>query len=283
MIGAHVSIAGGVENAPENGRKLRCEAVQIFTRNQRQWTAPPLGEEGARSFRLALEKAGIRGAIAHASYLFNMAGDGATLRRSREGLRDEWNRAEALGLSGLVLHPGSHLGRGELEGIDRIIDSLDAVEGRRPAGRTRLLLETTAGQGSNLGYRFEQIAAILAGVRHGERFGACLDTAHVFAAGYDIRTAEGLQAVLEEFDRVIGLDRLGAFHLNDSKAPLGSRIDRHEHIGKGKIGRDPFRVLVNEPRFRDLPMVLETPGGEDHYRKNLAALRRLMAPRKASS
>ncbi len=283
MIGAHVSIAGGVENAPENGRRLRCQAIQIFTRGQRQWTAHPLRDESVRGFRAAMERTGIRGAIAHASYLFNLAGDGATLRRSREGLRDEWTRAEALGLSGLVLHPGSHLGRGEQDGIGRIIDSLDAVEGRLPGGRARILIETTAGQGSNLGYRFEQIAAMLAGVRHPERFGVCLDTAHVFAAGYDIRTAEGLRSVLEEFDRVVGLDRLGAFHLNDSKAPFGSRVDRHEHIGKGKIGREPFRALVNDPRFRGLPMVLETPGGEEHYGRNLSILRRLMASRPRGS
>ena len=275
MIGAHVSVAGGVEKGPENGRRLGCEAIQIFTRSQRKWRSPPLAPGSARAFRLQRDALGIRGAIAHASYLFNLAGNGAVLKRSRVGLIDEWDRAEGLGLDGLVLHPGAHLGAGEEAGLDRIVDSLDRVEGRRPRHRTPILLEVTAGQGSCLGYRLEHLQAILRGLRRPERFGVCLDTAHLFAAGYDIRTASGMESVLREFHRRVGIENLKAFHLNDSKAPLGSRVDRHEHIGRGKIGLEPFRVLVNHPRLKRIPMILETPGGEIAYRRNLATLKGL--------
>lgn len=279
MIGAHVSIAGGVENGPGNGARLGCEAIQIFTRSQRQWRPPPFRRECARSFRLEMDAGGLRGAIAHASYLFNLAGDGATLALSREGLLDEWDRAEALGLSALVLHPGAHCGAGEAAGLSRIIDSLDRVERRRPRHRSLILLETTAGQGSCLGYRFRQLAAVLDGVRRTERFGVCLDTAHVFAAGYDIRAEAGLRSTLGEFDREVGLYRLKAMHLNDSRAALGSRVDRHEHIGRGQIGLRPFRALVNDRRFRDVPKILETPGGDSSYPMNLATLKGLMTAR----
>lgn len=275
MIGAHVSIAGGVEHGPENGLVLGCEAIQIFTRSQRQWHPPALRRESLRSFRVNLDAAGLGTAIAHASYLFNLAGDGATLERSREGLLDEWDRAEKLGLAALVLHPGAHLGAGEAEGIARIADSLNRIERRRPRHKARILLEGTAGQGSCLGYRFEQLAAMLEGLERPERFGVCLDTAHLFAAGYDIRTAEGLASVLAGFDRVVGLGEVRAFHLNDSKTPLGSRVDRHQHLGRGLIGLEPFRALVNDARFQALPMILETPGGDAGYRRNLAVLREL--------
>jgi len=273
LIGAHVSIAGGVERSPGNGVRLGCGAIQIFTRSQRQWRPPPFSRESARSFRTGMAVGGLRAAIAHASYLFNLAGDGVTLSLSRKGLLDEWDRAEALGLRAIVLHPGAHRGAGEAAGLDRIIDSLDRIENRRPRHRALILLETTAGQGSCLGYRFEQLGAILAGLRRPERFGVCLDTAHVFAAGYDIRTAKKLRQVLDQFERTVGLSRLRAFHLNDSKAPLGSRVDRHQHIGRGRIGLEPFRALVNDRRFREIPKILETPGGEKSYPMNLATLR----------
>jgi len=273
MIGAHVSAAGGVDRSPENGRRLSCEAIQIFTRSQRQWRAPPLLPAIARAFRAGMAEHGLAAAIAHASYLFNLAGDGRALSLSREGLLDEWDRTEALGLQGIVLHPGAHLGRGEAAGIDRVAESLNRVESRRPRHRSRILLECTAGQGSALGHRLEHLEAILRGLRRSERFGVCLDTAHLFAAGYDIRTRAGLLLVLEEFNRRIGLDRLRAFHLNDSKTPLGSRVDRHEHLGRGRIGIEPFRVLVNDARFDAIPMVIETE--ETGHRRDLAVLRRL--------
>jgi deoxyribonuclease-4 len=281
VIGAHVSIAGGVENGPHNGARLGCEAIQIFTRSQRQWRPPAFSKRSAQAFREGMDGRGLGAAIAHASYLFNMAGDGLTLSLSREGLLDEWDRSEALGLSGIVLHPGAHCGAGEPAGMERIIDSLNRVERRRPRHRALILLETTAGQGSCLGHRFEQIHSILDGLKRPERFGVCLDTAHVFAAGYDIRTQAGMRRVLREFDRLVGLERLRAFHLNDSKAPLGSRVDRHQHIGQGLIGLEPFRLLVNDRRFSALPMVLETPGGEKHDPMNLACLRglRIGSPR----
>jgi len=278
VIGAHVSVAGGVENAPQNAMRLRCEAIQIFTRSQRQWRAPPLSDTSRSRFRTHLDASGVKGAIAHASYLFNLAGDGATLTLTRAGLLDEWDRAEALGLEGIVIHPGAHLGLGVEAGVERVIDSLGRVESRRPRHRSRLLLENTAGQGSCLGHRFEELGAMLAGLRRPERFGICLDTAHLFAAGYDIRSEDGLRSVLREFHRVVGLEHVRAFHLNDSKTGLGSRVDRHEHLGRGQIGLAPFRALVNDRRFRGLPQILETPGGDAGYRKDLATLRRLRFP-----
>ncbi len=181
-----------------------------------------------------------------------------------------------------MIHPGAHLGIGVEAGLDRVIDSLGRVESRRPAHRSRLLLENTAGQGSCLGHRFEELAVMLRGLRRPERFGVCLDTAHLFAGGYDIRSEAGLRAVLREFQRVVGLEHVRAFHLNDSKTGLGSRVDRHEHIGRGEIGLAPFRALVNDRRFRGLPLILETPGGDAGYRRDLTTLRKLRAEGTAS-
>ena len=280
MLGAHVSTSGGIDKSPANGAALGCEAIQIFTRNQRQWHAAPLDPKIARRFRDERDRHGIQSAIAHGSYLFNLAGSGRTLALSREGLVDEWDRAEALGLDGVVLHPGSHLGQGVEEGVARVVASLDAVAQERPRYRTPILLETTAGQGSNLGASFEEIRAMLDGVKRAEHFGVCIDTAHLFAAGYDLRTERATAEVLDSFDRIVGLDRLRAIHLNDSKVPRASRVDRHENLSHGKIGLGAFRCLVNDPRLKKLPMVLETPGGDDGYRNDLRILRGLERKRR---
>jgi deoxyribonuclease IV len=275
MLGAHVSTAGGIPNAPENGRRVGCEAIQIFTRSQRKWRSPSLDPQAASSFREGLAAAGLGPSIAHASYLFNFAGNEAVRKLSREGFLEEWDRTEALGLAGLVVHPGAHLGEGEARGLRLVVDSLNRIQASRPDHRSLIIIENTAGQGSCLCCRLEGIEAVLSGVRDPDRFGVCLDTAHLFAAGYDIRRREGIQSVLEEFDRRIGLRRLRAFHLNDSRTPLGSRVDRHAHPTRGEIGVHPFRMLVNDRRFEELPMIIEVPGGDAAYRRDLKLLRGL--------
>ncbi len=275
MIGAHVSIAGGVENAPLNGRRVRCEAIQVFTRSQRKWRSAPFPPEAAGAFREAMARTGLGRSIAHASYLFNFAGSAAIRKLSSEGLLDEWDRTEALGLLGIVLHPGAHRERGEEVGVRRVVESLNRVERSRPGHRSLIIIENTAGQGSCLCCRLEGLEAVFSGLRHPERFGVCLDTAHLFAAGYDIRPPGGIEKVLEEFQRRIGISRLQAFHLNDSKTPLGSRVDRHQHPGRGEIGLAPFRALVNDRRFVSLPMIIEIPGGDAAYRRDLKLLRGL--------
>lgn len=274
-----MSIAGGLERAVERGQSVGCETIQIFTKNNNQWRGRPLLEIDARRFRQALASSPVRFAFAHDSYLINLATPARTLlERSREAFVDEMERSEQLGLRYLVLHPGAHVGSGEEAGIRTIAESFDWIFKRTAGLQVEVLIETTAGQGTNLGFRFEQIRAILGRVRHEERLGVCADTCHLLAAGYDLRTEEGYEATFGSFDRTIGLDRLKAFHLNDSKKPLGSRVDRHEHIGKGHLGTEPFRRLVNDPRFRNHPMVLETPKGEDDRwdRENLGLLRGMM-------
>lgn len=274
-----MSIAGGLERAVARGQAVGCDTIQIFTKNSNQWRGRPLLENEARRFRQALSASSVQFAFAHDSYLINLAApDAALLRRSREAFVDEMERAEKLGLRYVVLHPGAHVGAGEAAGIRTIAESFEWIFNETPGFQVEVLIETTAGQGTNLGFRFEQIRAILDRVRAPERLGITVDTCHLFAAGYDLRTEEGYEAAFESFERTIGLRRLKAFHLNDSKKPLGSRVDRHEHIGKGHLGIEPFRRLVNDPRFRNLPMVLETPKGEDDRwdRRNLGLLRRML-------
>lgn len=276
LLGAHVSTAGGVDNAPRNGKNLGCEAIQLFTRNQMQWQARPLSKQAIAAFRETVEECGIRAAVSHDSYLINLGSDDpVTLQRSLDAFADEIDRCEQLGISSLVFHPGSHVGAGEVAGLQRIADNLNRVLQRKPNYRTQLLLENTAGQGSNLGYRFEHLAEVLARSQYPERLGVCLDTCHLHAAGYDLRSRSTYEAVMRDFDVAVGLDRVKAFHLNDSKRGLGSRVDRHENIGKGELGLEPFRFLLNDPRFAEHPMLLETPGGDKAYRRDLKTLRRL--------
>lgn len=277
MLGAHVSTAGGVDKAPVNGRNLGCEAIQVFTRNQMQWRARVLTRKEVAAFQRERTDCQIKVVVSHDSYLINLGThDNSTLKKSLVAFADEVERCEQLGIPFLVFHPGSHLGAGETTGIARIAESLNEVLRLKKGYATQLLLETTAGQGSNLGYRFEQLGAILAQVEEQDRVGVCVDTCHVFAAGYEVRTRTDYETTLQQFDEVIGLKKVKVFHLNDSKRELGSRVDRHENIGKGLLGLEPFRLLVNDVRFREIPKLLETPGGSEAYRRDLETLRSLV-------
>jgi deoxyribonuclease-4 len=282
LLGAHMSIAGGVGNALIDGKKVECDAIQIFTKSSRQWAAKPYSKEEIAQFHANRKETGITSIVAHDSYLLNLGSPDAGLRkRSIAAFIDELERCEVLGVSNLIAHPGAHVGAGELAGIKAIAKSLDEVHKACPGFKAKVTLEITAGQGSNLGYRFEQIGEIIDATKASDRLRVCFDTEHAFAAGYDIRTKEGYERTFSEFDEAIGLDRLAAFHLNDSKKEFHSRVDRHEHIGKGFIGVAAFRMLMNDKRFWGLPMCLETPKGPDlkEDRENLALLRSLLESR----
>ena len=279
LLGAHMSIAGGVDKSLLLGKSVDCDAIQIFTKSSRQWAAKPYTKEEIGLFDLNRKATGITKVIAHDSYLLNLGSpDDALRKRSVAAFVDELERCEILGVSNLVAHPGSHVGAGEVEGIKTIARSLDEVHTACPGYNVKVTLEITAGQGSNLGYRFEQIGNIADATRESDRLRVCFDTEHAFAAGYDIRTREGYERTFAEFDETIGLKLLAAFHLNDSKKEFNSRVDRHEHIGKGHIGVEGFRLLLNDKRFWDLPMCLETPKGPDlaEDRENLTLLRSLI-------
>jgi deoxyribonuclease IV len=255
-----MSIAGGLPRAVDRARASRCEALQIFTKSAGQWRARPLPAEEVAEFRRRVEASGIHPVVAHNSYLINLAAAAPALRaQSIAALGEELDRAELLGLDGLVMHPGSYTTGTEQQGLRLIAEALAGLLAARPRSRTRVLLEHTAGQGTNLGHRFEHLAAILQDLDGSPRLGVCLDTCHLLTAGYDVCSDQGYADTFREFDRVVGIDRIQVFHLNDSKKPCGSRIDRHEHIGKGCLGLEPFRRLLNDARFDALPMLLETP------------------------
>jgi deoxyribonuclease IV len=278
LIGAHESIAGGIATAFGRAQRAGCKTLQVFTKNSNRWHAKPLSGDDIASYKTTASKSTIRPVIAHDSYLINLcATDRSILRKSREAFTDELLRCEALGIPFLNFHPGAHMGAGESEGIKRIVESLNLVHVRTAGISVTSILETTAGQGTAIGFRFEQLRAIIDGVEDPDRMGVCIDTCHIFAAGYDIRSREGYEKTMREFDQIVGLGKLVAFHVNDSKKAVGSRIDRHEHIGKGQIGREGFRCLMKDERFAGIPKILETPKGEDlkEDRMNLAVLRRL--------
>jgi len=277
-LGAHESIAGGMYKAFDRARSVGCETVQIFVKPNRSWAVKPLTEDDVARFKARAEETDIYPVIGHTSYLLNLATlDEALWARSRDTLIVELERCEVLGASYLVLHPGSHVGAGEETGLARVARALGQVHTATQGFRTQILLETTAGQGTSLGHCFEHLAWLLEHTPEGERLGVCLDTCHVFAAGYELRTPAGYAATMEAFDHTIGMARLKALHLNDCKGDLGSRKDRHAHIGQGHIGVDGFRHLVNDPRLAGLPGVLETPKSDDLHedRENLARLRSL--------
>jgi len=281
LLGAHESTAGGVDKALGLGQDVGCDTLQIFVKSPSRWASKPLAEAEIAAFRDAVAATGIWPVFAHSQYLVNLATPEEDLwRKSIDALADDLQRCEQLGLPGLVLHPGSHRGSGEEAGSARIVAALDEIHARLPGYRAQVWLEVTAGQGDHLGYTFGQLRALIDGVQQGDRLGVCFDTAHAFAAGYELRTVEGFGATWAEFDAVLGLDRLRAVHLNDSKKDLGSRVDRHDQIGKGLLGLEPFRLLVNDARFRGIPMVLETDKGPDlaEDRENLAVLRSLVTP-----
>lgn len=274
-----MSTAGGMAKAYERGESAGCTAMQVFVKGNTRWQFPPLKEDDVRRFREQAGVSPVRAVIAHAIYLVNLASDKEELiRKSVDDLVDELTRCDALGIPGLVLHPGAHGGAGVDEGIARIAARLDEIFDATPDGKCRILLETTAGQGSCVGDRLDHLKRIIERVARPERLGVCVDTCHVFAAGYAIHTPEGYRDFWREFEETLGMDRLQAIHLNDSKKPFGSKQDRHEHIGKGALGLEPFRMLVNDRRLRRVPMVLETDKSPDLHedRENLALLRSLV-------
>ncbi len=279
LLGAHMSIGGGVHRAIERARSIESTAMQIFVKNNMQWFARPLTKEEIRSFLDHAQRQELAAVFAHANYLINLAATNPQFHaNSLRALAEELTRADQLGLPFLVLHPGAHLGTGEEAGLEKIAQSINRVLAKIPRVKTKIALETTAGQGSCLGHRFEHLAQLIGTVREPERLCVCLDTAHVFAAGYDLTTEAGTKKMFREFDRVIDLQHLAALHLNDSKTARGSRVDRHEHIGKGQIGLDAFRVIMRDRRFRKIPKVLETPKGKEllEDRQNFATLRGLL-------
>lgn len=288
LFGAHMSIAGGYYKAVEAAAALGMDCVQIFTKNNNQWRAKPLTDEDVTRFRVALQQTGIQSPCAHVSYLINLASpDKALWRKSLQAFNVELERAEALGLKGLVIHPGSYVSSSEEEGLKRIVQALDAALEKTADMALEIWLETTAGQGSSLGYRFEHLQCILDRVSDNRRLGVCIDTCHLHAAGYPLATREEYRQTMTQFDRIIGLKWVRAFHLNDSKRELGSRVDRHEHIGDGNLGLEPFRHIVNDRRFARLPMYLETPKGERDGTSldaiNLAKLRSLVKGRRRTA
>ena len=274
-----MSIGGGVHRAIERSCSIECTAMQIFVKNNMQWFARPLEPAEVSAFLDHAQRAELHSAFAHANYLINLAAINPQFHaNSIRALSEELVRADQLELPFLVLHPGAHLGAGEEAGLDKIIASIDCVFAALPKKtKTRIALETTAGQGSCLGHRFEHIAHIIANVREPERLCVCLDTAHVFEAGYDLATEKLTRRMFAEFDRIIGLEQLAALHLNDSKTARGSRVDRHEHIGKGQIGLEAFRFIMRDRRFRKIPKVLETPKGKELAEdvENMKTLRKL--------
>jgi deoxyribonuclease-4 len=276
-----MSVAGGLVLGIERALKLRIRALQIFTKNASQWRAPVLEDHHAATFRCAWEASGLAPVVAHGSYLINLASpDPALRRKSIEAYADELARAERLGVRYVVTHPGAHMGQGTEAGCDRIAESLDHARALAPAPSVITLLETVAGQGTTIGRTFEELARIRGKATRPDLIAVCFDTCHVHAAGYDLVTERGCAATFEEFDRVLGLESLRVFHVNDSKNERGSRVDRHEHLGRGRLGPEPFARILRDSRFRAVPKLLETPKGKDGVvmdRRNLAFLRRLAA------
>lgn len=281
-----MSIAGGYYKAVEAAAAFGMDTCQLFTKNNNQWVGKPIAEDDVRLFREALERTGIQQPCAHDSYLINVASPvEAVWQKSLEALVDEVQRAQRFGLRGVVMHPGSPLDTPPEEGLARIARAIDEVHRQTPKVQTQIWLEVTAGQGSNLGWRFEHLAWIIEHVQESDRLGVCIDTCHIFAAGYPFVTEPDYRQTIDELDRVIGLDRVRAFHLNDSKKPLGSRVDRHEHIGEGCIGLEAFRLLLNDKRFAKTPMYLETKketrDGEEMDAVNMRTLRGLVRSKPA--
>ena len=281
LLGAHVSTSGGCAMAVERALSIGCTAMQIFVKNNMQWFAAALPAAEADAFRHHARRGELRAVFGHTGYLINLAAVNPDFHaRSMRSLSEELVRAEQLGLPFLVLHPGAHMGAGVEAGLEQVVSSLDRLFAESPGNPVRIALEITAGQGSTLGRTFEELAYILERVEREERLCVCLDTAHLFAGGHDISTTAGVKQTFARFDKVIGRERLVALHLNDSKTALDSRVDRHEHIGKGRIGLDAFRFIMQQPRFRNIPKVLETPKGKEMKEDvtNMALLRSLMKP-----
>lgn len=278
LIGAHVPVTGGLPLAPGRGREVGATAIQVFTRNQMQWRARDMSELEAHSFRQAVGESGVGAVIAHASYLINLAAANPRfLAQSRDTLTAEVSRCHALGIPHAVVHPGAHMGAGEAAGLRLVAESVDEVLGRTRGQDVSVLLEVTAGQGSCLGHRFEHMAAMLDAVEQGGRVGVCLDTCHLHAAGYDLVSPRGYERTIDELERVVGLRRVHAIHLNDSRRERGSRVDRHARAGEGLLGLRTLARILNDPRLAHLPMVVETPGPLPKWKAEIALLRGLIA------
>jgi deoxyribonuclease-4 len=278
-FGAHMSISGGLHKAFGQGERAGCDTIQIFSKNQQQWRGKTLAEQDIALFKAEQQRSGLGPVIVHDSYLINLASPNDELwEKSIAAFADELERCSALGIPYLVTHPGAHTGSGEEAGLRREATALNRLLEAGTGCETMILLETTAGQGTCLGQRFEHLAYLIEQAAHPERIGVCVDTCHVLAAGYDIRTPEACAATFAEFDRIVGIERIKALHLNDSQKDLGSRVDRHTHIGAGCVGLEGFRAIVNDPRFADLPMIIETPKGDDLAEdiENLSKLRGLI-------
>jgi deoxyribonuclease-4 len=280
LLGAHVPTTGGLTTAAANAAAIGATAIQIFTRNQVQWKARPVGQEEAAAFKEAVARSGVGIVLSHGSYLVNLASpDPPILKKSRDSFLAEMQRCHALGIPFLIFHPGAHMGRGEEAGLAAIAASLDALLQRAEGLAVTPLLEVTAGQGSYVGHRFEHMARILERVERPERLGVCLDTCHLLAAGHDIASPDGYEETMRSLEAIVGLARVKAVHLNDAKQGLGSKLDRHAAIGDGYLGLETFRRILNDPRFADVPMVVETPGPLEEWKREIALLRGLVGHR----
>lgn len=278
-LGAHMSISGGLHLAVDRAVAAGCGVVQVFTRNSNQWKGKPLSDADVSLFREKFAASGLHEAISHDIYLINLAAPpGDTRDKSLAAFRDELETCARLGIQKVVMHPGSHLTDPPEVGLERVIAAFDQLFAEVPQFEGRVLIETTAGQGTNLGRTFEELATIINGSKFPDKFAVCFDTCHTYAAGYDTATEEGYADTMAQFDRLLGLERLQCFHFNDSKKGLGSRVDRHEHIGQGALGLNPFRFILNDPRFAKIPKILETPKGDndDMDGVNLGILRGLV-------
>ena len=281
ILGAHMSIAGGYFKAIQAGQTAGCDCVQVFTKNNNRWKAKDITDDDVAKFKTAMTESSVKHTLSHASYLINLASPKQELLdKSIDAMVVELERAEKLGIPFVVLHPGSFTTSDEATGIQTICNSIDSIHDRLPNCTSQILLENTAGQGSNLGWQFEQLGQMLKGIKATDRVGVCIDTCHAFAAGYALGTETEYQETIKQLEKHVGTAKVKAFHLNDSKQPLGSRKDRHEHIGRGEMGLEPFRNLLNDDRFAKIPMYLETAKGEEEGKDldvmNLETLRGLI-------
>ncbi|HUI30890.1 MAG TPA: deoxyribonuclease IV [Candidatus Acidoferrales bacterium] len=276
LIGAHMSIAGGLYTAFERAEKVGCTAIQIFTKNSNQWRDPVISSDDIEKYREAMNKSKVRIVVSHDSYLINLCGaTDSLLENSRRSFVEEIKRCDALGIKYLIFHPGAHTTMDRKAAVKTVADSLNHAHSATKTSHVVTLIETTAGQGTTLGNSFEEIADMISFVNDKERVGVCMDTCHIFAAGYDIRTRESYRNTMAMFGKLIGFDMLHAIHFNDAKKPLNSRVDRHEHIGKGEIGKSAFGFFMNDERFVQIPKVLETPKGDDGYKMDIVNLKLL--------
>jgi len=276
LLGAHMSIAGGLHTAFERGDRVGCTAIQIFTKNSNQWKDPVVSSDDVAKYREARNKSKVKIVVSHDSYLINLCGaTDALLHGSRRSFVEEIKRCEALEIKYLIFHPGAHTTMDRREAVKTVSDSLNFAHSETKNSSVVTLIETTAGQGTTLGNTFDEISEMISSVMDKKRVGVCIDTCHIFAAGYDIRTRESYDRTMAHFDKIIGLDNLHAIHFNDAKKPLNSRVDRHEHIGKGEIGKAAFRFFMNDERLTEIPKVLETPKGDDGYAMDIVNLKTL--------